>query len=489
VTDAAGVTASRPSSELHGYWRLPEPRLAFDPTDPDQTAVNPLAGLAAHGPFSARSWAPHDQTIRVALLALEADLDSLRRQLNELVGPHQPIERATYVPPWPGFRNVFRVSLGPADDAAQAGLAPNLDEELAAAPRPHRRLAELLIEGLRRLVAVRNRFDVVVFYLPARFSPLFEVPEDDFDLHAAVKAFAAQEGLTTQIITERALRYRCRASVAWRLGTALYAKGGGTPWKLDTRLAPLDPAAAYIGLSYALRLSRDGSTTFVTCCSQVFDADGGGMEFVAYDVGQGFDLRNPHLSRQDMRSVMSRSLALYQDRHAGRTPRRLVVHKQTPFTGEETAGCLDAWGAASDLTCVTITRPSWRGVSLDAPRRHDERSTPSYAVRRGSALQLDERSCLLWVAGNAPDASLSGSADYLQGGKGTPRPLLLTRDAGRGPLDEVAAQVLALSKMDWNNDALYDALPCTVRYAQLLARTLKHMCDLAPRPYDYRLFM
>ena len=43
--------------------------------------------------------------------------------------------------------------------------------------------------------------------------------------------------------------------------------------------------------------------------------------------------------------------------------------------------------------------------------------------------------------------------------------------------------------MDWNNDALYDALPCTLRYAQVLTRTIKHMPDLAPRPYAYRLFM
>jgi hypothetical protein len=168
---------------------------------------------------------------------------------------------------------------------------------------------------------------------PPRYSALFQVPEDNFDLHDAVKAFAAQHGLTTQIITDQALRYRCRASVAWRLGTALYAKAGGT------------------------------------------------------------------------------------------------------------------------------------------------------------TLQLDERSCLLWVAGNAPNASLSSAANYLQGGKGTPRPLLLTRDAGRGPLDEAAPQVLALSKMNWNNDALYDALPCTVQYAKVLANTLKHMPELGSQPYDYRFFM
>ena len=117
------------------------------------------------------------------------------------------------------------------------------------------------------------------------------------------------------------------------------------PWKLHTQAGPLDPQAAYIGLSYALRPAADGSTSFVTCCSQVFDADGGGMHFIAYDVGQGNDLRNPYLSREQMRLIMARSLALYQDRHAGATPRQLVIHKQTPFTPGEVAGCFDAWGS------------------------------------------------------------------------------------------------------------------------------------------------
>jgi hypothetical protein len=93
------------------------------------------------------------------------------------------------------------------------------------------------------------------------------------------------------------------------------------------------------------------------------------------------------------------------------------------------------------------------------------------------------------VAGNARTATLTGHGNFLQGKKGTPRPLLLTRHAGCGPLTDLAEQVLALSKMNWNNDALYDALPCTIRYAQILAKTLKHMPGLLPVPYDYRLFM
>jgi hypothetical protein len=476
------------SSELHGYWELSEPRLAFDPTDKTQIALNPLVGLSNFGPFSTRVFETPATTFRIALLAPQDDLPRLRHQLNELVHPQQREERREYLPDWTGFEALFKAKLGPADDSAQLPLPATLDDDLATADNPRDHLARVLIDGLRKLVSVHDRFDVVVFYLPTRYEPFFEDRDSDFDLHDTVKAVAAQLGLTTQIITDSALTYSCRASVAWRLGTALYAKAGGTPWKLDTNQTPLDPDTAYIGLSYAIRTVSD-LAVFVTCCSQVFDSDGGGMEFVAYDVGQGTDLRNPFLSRDDMRLVMSRSLALYQDRHAGRSPKRLVVHKQTPFQDQEIAGCSDAWGTTTTLSCVNITRPPWRGVTLNAPRRGENTARPGYAIARGTTFQLDGRSMLLWVAGNAQTSTLSGQDNYYQGGKGTPRPLLLTRDAGAGPLDEVAAQVLALSKMDWNNDALYDRLPCTLRYAQVLARTIKHMPELAPQPYDYRLFM
>jgi hypothetical protein len=474
---------------MHGYWELAEPRLAFDPTDAAQVALNPLVGLRDFGPFTSRLFDSAGRVLRIALLAPQDDLPGLKQQLNELVRSQRPQERPAYLPAWPGFEAIFKAKLRPAHESAQIPLPATLDAELATSLDPRSHLTQTLVDGLRRLVSVKDRFDVVVFYLPPRYEPLFEDRQTAFDLHDAVKAVAAQLGLTTQIITTAALTYRCRASVAWRLSTALYAKGGGTPWKLDTRQVPLDSDTAYIGLSYAIRTNAVGTQSFVTCCSQVFDSDGGGMEFVAYDVGPGDDLRNPYLSREDMRLVMSRSLALYQDRHTGRSPGRLVVHKQTPFQVQEIAGCTDAWGATTNLSCINITRPAWRGLTLDAPRRGERKAKPGYAVARGTAFQLDERSILLWVAGNAQASTLSGRDNYYQGGKGTPRPLLLTRDAGSGPLDESAAQVLALSKMDWNNDSLYDGLPCTLRYASVLARTIKHIPELAPQPYDYRLFM
>jgi hypothetical protein len=70
-------------------------------------------------------------------------------------------------------------------------------------------LAAALSDGLRVLALVRDSFDVIVFYLPPRFAPYFT--DGPFDLHAAVNATAAELGLPTQIISDEALRYRCRA--------------------------------------------------------------------------------------------------------------------------------------------------------------------------------------------------------------------------------------------------------------------------------------
>jgi hypothetical protein len=56
-------------------------------------------------------------------------------------------------------------------------------------------------------------------------------------------------------------------------------------------------------------------------------------------------------------------------------------------------------------------------------------------------------------------------------------------------LELIAHEALALTKMDWNNDALYDPVPVSIRYSQRLARTIANVQDLPRSVYPYRLFM
>jgi argonaute-like protein implicated in RNA metabolism and viral defense len=100
---------------------------------------------------------------------------------------------------------------------------------------------------------------------------------------------------------------------------------------------------------------------------------------------------------------------------------------------------------------------------------------------------LSGKEVLLWTQGNAPD--IANGKDFYKEGKSIPRPILLKRYAGHGDLDQVCWEILGLTKMDWNNDSLYNRLPVTLSYAGVLARTLKRMPNLSPKPYALRFFM
>jgi hypothetical protein len=469
-------------TKLPPYRVLAEPTLAFDADRDDARHVHPLRGLLEFGPYSRASFAAFRDSVRVATIAPADTQQQVFDFLRSLQEAHQPAERRGYLPAFPGFADVFGVEIHGAPTRAHVALPPNTLSDVGGDVRS---LAKALREALDRLRAFRDDFDVVAIHVPDRWAAGFVDLETGLDLHDELKSIAAVDGVPTQFLNDGgALSYRCRCSVAWRLGIAFYAKAGGTPW----RLVPASADTAYVGLSYAIR----GGTKdrFVTCCSQVFDADGGGMEFVAYDVGDGIDFENPFLSRADMRAVMARSVAIYQSRHAGALPRRVVIHKTQPFRNEELDGCFDAWSRVDDVECVQVQQSTeWRAVRLLPPGRDSTaRSRPDgYPVVRGTHLPLSGQSALLFVSGNAP--SVSDRGNFYQGGKGIPRPIVLVRHAGAGPLETMSEDALALSKMDWNNDALYDPIPVTIRYSQLLARTIARATSLPSAVYPYRLFM
>jgi hypothetical protein len=441
--------------------------------------------LVNFGPFSRSTLNAVLDPIRVAVIVPAGALQVMEGLLTELEAHHTPRERRVYLVDFPGFTRVFGLRVVSSPERIE--LPASLDREIAASPTPHLLLAESITRALTALQARQQQFDVVLIYLPKRWSQgFYGSKEEDFDLHDYIKAVSAVRGVPVQIVREdKALAYPCRCSVMWRLGIALYCKAGGVPWKLSET----EPDTAFVGLSYAMRVTGQSPGRFVTCCSQVFDADGAGLEFVAYETS-GFHLEreNPFLNRAEMRRVMARSLALYQRRHAGRKPRRVTVHKSTWFTEEETNGCFDALPGVETLELIQVQQDAaWRGVAIQAPESGTKGIAGPYPCERGTYLMLGGKEVLLWTQGNAPAAV--GGRNFYKEGKGVPAPLQLVRFAGHGGWESACRDVLGLTKMDWNNDGLYDRLPVTMRYAQVLARTIKRMSELTPRPYEFRFFM
>ena len=101
-------------------------------------------------------------------------------------------------------------------------------------------------------------------------------------------------------------------------------------------------------------------------------------------------------------------------------------------------------------------------------------------------MELGPREALLWIHGDVQGIT---PRSYFKGARSTPKPVRLVRHAGHGPWDDTVRAVLGLSKMNWNNDSLYDSLPVTMAYAKVLARVVKRMPSLGSTPYQFRFFM
>lgn len=480
---------SAADAKLPSFQLLEEPVLSFSPDDPRAIDIHPLRGLINHGPFSKRSFGTYTPTLRVAMVGPKSGRDSVVSLMKLVQQSHRPSDRKEYVPEYPGFQKLFGIPLHAASQAARVTWSDAL-EDLPFEGTGEQRVQAAFESALSELDLQRSEFDVVVVHLPDAWANALHTPT--FDAHDALKVIGARYGIPTQVLNDRAFTFSAKASIAWRLAIALYVKAGGIPWKLAP-LPGVPDGTAYIGLAYALRPHADG-VHYVTCCSQVFDMDGGGMQFVAFEARDPVaDVqeakRNPFLSRADMRAVLARSLQLYQSRNGGALPQRLVVHKTTAFREEEIQGVSEALAAVPEFECIEVgSNSSWRGVWMIGNPRGPKLTTPDrYPVPRGIMQTRSGASCFVWVAGNAPGVSTTSA--YYQGGKSIPRPLVLTRHAGSGPLQLIAAEALALTKMDWNNDALYDPVPVTIRYSKRLARTIANVPSLPGRDYPYRLFM
>ena len=472
------------SSQIGPHIWFPEPMLVFHPNRISDQSRHPLHGLLTYGPYSA-GFVP--DPIRVATLAPAGESQNLYDFMKSLNSDFKPKERKDYLPEWPGFHGVFGLHMRVAGKGCHVETDPQLEVDLCNSSKPHIILADHLVRAVQRLDACRSSFDVLFVYIPQRWAAGFVGGlDDDFDLHDHLKAFVAARGMPIQLIREdSAITYHCRASVMWRIGLALYAKTGGVPWKL----AESDPETAYIGISYAVRPPTSDRPRFVTCCSQVFDAEGAGLEFVAYDAHEIEVQRdNPFLSRTEMFRVMTRSMELYRRRHAGRSPRRVMVHKTTEFKSDEAEGCMEALHLCEAVDLVQVVEDvGWRGVRIDPdPDGETKGKAAAFPVSRGTVVGLGPREALLWTHGDVTGVT---PRSYFKGSRSTPRPVRLVRHAGHGPWDDTVRAILGLSKMNWNNDSLYDPLPVTMSYAKVLARVVKRMSNLGSTPYQFRFFM
>ncbi|MEU1183741.1 hypothetical protein ABZ464_40165 [Streptomyces sp. NPDC005820] len=258
------------------------------------------------------------------------------------------------------------------------------------------------------------------------------------------------------------------ATRAWNLHTALYYKAGGTPWRM--RRHSSDLATCYVGVSFYRSASGNELHTAV---AQVFNERGDGVVVRGGTAQISKTDRQPHLTLSDARQLLLDALAEYRTTH-GHQPARIVVHKTSNFTANE----IDGFHEAADLREIDHVDLLWiqrRG----APHLYRTGQLPPL---RGTSVQLDARSLLLYTRGSVP---------YFRTYPGlyVPQPLLIRPATHGTDLLTAGTDILALTKMNWNNAQLDERDPLTLRTAYRVGAILKHVPAEARIATRYAYYM
>jgi hypothetical protein len=203
--------------------------------------------------------------------------------------------------------------------------------------------------------------------------------------------------------------YRCE--IIWWLALSFYVKAFRSPWILGD----MDPDTAFVGLGFSLDPASPTGGHVLLGCSHIYSAEGLGLRYTLSKLDNSVMRQgNPYLSEDDARRVGDSVRQLFFE-NTTRLPRRVVLHKRTPFTRKEREGLLKGLGGIASVDMLEITvDPALRWI---ASRLKDDRFEPDgFPVRRGTTMLLDERKALLWVHGTtaAVNSHLSYYRTYAQ---------------------------------------------------------------------------
>jgi hypothetical protein len=259
-----------------------------------------------------------------------------------------------------------------------------------------------------------------------------------------------------------------QASCAWNLFTALYYKAGGKPWRLVRSHSV--PTRCYVGVSFT---QSDDGEELLTSVAQVFNELGDGVIVRGGLARRSEADRQPHLSREDAAALLEAALGRYRDEH--RTlPAAVSLHKTSSFSGEERAGFLEGRDRSGLSECELL----WISGS---ERAMLIRGSEYHPPLRGTLLTLNEHEHALYTHGSVPFYKTYP-------GLYVPRALGIRPEASERSIEEIATEIMALTKLNWNRARLDGKQPITLLTARRVGQILRHVpssVDPAPRYANY----
>jgi hypothetical protein len=505
-------------------WHIAEPRLIFAGS---QACEDPKTGLTLYGPAALNS-GPRN-AIRLGVIGSGETIQALKnwiRRAEKTIAPGLNSRGKPYdpmiAPDFPGFSNDspfqcdvqiddrlcvtltqseidrcltgsdFRartenmVSLvserlcvladkDPQPDVVACAMPHDVEVACGPGARDNRLMQRFLTPAakgerkIRRNAQKTGQMLLNLFDVPSEISG-DATPHAFRDFHDALKAHAMRAKLPTQLIWESTLKgardNQDPATTAWNFFTALYYKAGNMPWELNFSV----PRTCFIGITF-YRESPDPDAPTRICLAQAFSESGEGLvlrgERVTWDKDRD---RKPHLTSTDAETITRRVLDLYQT-HFNGPPHRVVIHKTSRYWPEELAGFRAAIGGIHSYDFLALERRGIRFLRLG-------KEPPI----RGTVIELGRRDYLVYTRGCIP---------FLRSypGMRIPNPLEVVEHHGDSSAEKVCAEILALTKLNWNTCAFASADPVTIAFSRNVATIIKELPNDIEPLTKYRFYM
>lgn len=437
--------------------------------------VNQLVGLIKDGPYD-YVYRTVRNPIKLAVLSCKEYANNILEHLNSLNEKTIENESEGFLKDYNGFKSVYKKDL----------IIPNIGSSLSILyddPFNHLKTAEeyydFLITKINLLFDKRNDFDVLIVYIP-NIAKKLRV-NNCFDLHDAIKLYCANNQIKVQIVEDKSIKNNQKLKVKWGLSSGIYVKSNGELWQPKY----FNDDTAFIGISYSML--PDGK--YYVGCSQLFDSCGNGMRLIVNQLKDPKILRkNPHMTKEDAAYIVGNLLRAYYQSAPITKIKRVVVHKTTPFIDDEIEGINLALSGIEKVELIQIQESTgWRAILF----KNEYNSEPqAFGIKRGTTVQLDNNTLLLWTHGCVKDLELKGNLNYYKGGRSIPIPIMVRRYQGDSSGDMLVNELLMLTKMNWNSgDNLYKNLPVTIDFSKIVARMSKQNIITHNKSYDFRYFM
>jgi hypothetical protein len=470
---------------------LDEPELEFGDGG---MHIDPRLGLLNHGPLQPIL----GDKISIGVIGTAETVEGFERWLERartgIAG--NSAKQPNLFPPFPGlgnenpFRCPFQINptakrVLPRRDIADLVSIQNNAEAV-------REASTLFTDQATAMLETSDKPDVIVAALP--FDLIMRVVNDvaesaddddddgdDIDFRDLLKAQTLHLQRPTQIVWPTLWDDNARiprklkgirkvqdpATRAWNLLNALYYKAGRAPWRLPRPES--QHKTTYVGIGFYRDLSGQ---RLLTSTAQMFDERGRGLILRGGRARVDKGDKHPYIDRADAYDLMQRSLKAYYAQHH-HYPARVVILKTSRFQDDEASGFREALKEAN----VAYTDLVW--VSESSPitmyREGD------YPPLRGTVIGLGNEA-LLFTRGSVP---LYRTYPGLR----VPRPLLLRPHTLDTPIGDVARDILALTKMNWNSTQFDGSLPIPIRAARQVGKVLRHVPVGQKEATDYPYYM